>query len=370
MIPARRAPRLRKKKGSYYADFYDRHRGRKWVALGTKNQRDAQRRFIELSDAYMRGDYDPWQEALRRTVLLSEAIAAYARHREAEGYGRHSTRQRLRVLERFASFLAPEITVDRVTVQDVRRFIHQPGLADYTRCTYYARLNTFFTFCVTAGYAPHNPCDEIRRPKAPRKAVNYLTVEQLDRLLTTIEAHHRMRGARAGEILWFADVVRFAAGSGLRLGELCALQWKDVNVEEALVVVRSNRREHRTKTGDERTVHISPDAAEVLRRLYAERGRQGGYVFQSPGGEGRLSYARTSRLFRKYRRMAQLPESLTFHSLRKTYGTVLASAGVPLRTIQKLLGHSDIRITARTYADVFAEAVREQVERAFAGYAR
>ena len=51
--------------------------------------------------------------------------------------------------------------------------------------------------------------------------------------------------------------------------------------------------------------------------------------------------------------------------MRKTYGTVLASAGVPLRTIQKMLGHSDITITARTYADVMSRAAREQVRAAF-----
>jgi site-specific recombinase XerD len=85
-------------------------------------------------------------------------------------------------------------------------------------------------------------------------------------------------------------------------------------------------------------------------------------------GSDRLSYELTSRLFRKYRRLAKLPESLTFHSLRKTYGTILASGGVPIRSIQKLLGHSDVRITAEIYADVLSVALRKQVEGAFGSY--
>ena len=66
--------------------------------------------------------------------------------------------------------------------------------------------------------------------------------------------------------------------------------------------------------------------------------------------------------------MAKLPESLTFHSLRKTYGTILASGGVLIRSIQEMLGHSDVRITAQVYADVLSTALRKQVGEAFGSY--
>ncbi len=81
-----------------------------------------------------------------------------------------------------------------------------------------------------------------------------------------------------------------------------------------------------------------------------------------------LSHESTGRLFRKHCRLAKLPESPAFHSLRKTYGTILASGGVPIRSTQKLLGHSDVRITAEIYADVLSDALRKQVEGAFASF--
>jgi integrase len=113
------------------------------------------------------------------------------------------------------------------------------------------------------------------------------------------------------------------------------------------------------------TVYISPEAQRILEGIAEERGTADKtFVFQGPRSD-RLSYEVTSRYFRKYREQAKLPDTLTFHSLRKTYGTVLASAGVPLRTIQKMLGHSDITITARTYADVMTDAARRQVQAAF-----
>jgi len=112
-------------------------------------------------------------------------------------------------------------------------------------------------------------------------------------------------------------------------------------------------------------VYVSPEAREILVRLSDKRDpTDEDFVFQGPKSDA-LSYALTSRYFREYRRKVGLSEDLTFHSLRKTYGTVLASAGVPLRTIQKMLGHSDISITARTYADVMSHAARDQIRSAF-----
>lgn len=359
----RRHPKLRSKKGSYYADFYDPRRQptRKWVALGTKNKRVAQRKLTRLEDDYLRGDFDPWTDPLQERATLSEAIDAYIDHRDQKGYRAASTKQRRRVLDRFASDLPPDIRVDQITTEQVRSFVRRPELAQWTQRTYYARLNTFFSFCVEAGYQERNPCEDVDRPSEPRRTINYVKPAQLEQLCQAIEKEATNGGP---DRRWYADVLRFTAGSGLRLGEVCALKWKDVDREEGTVIVRSDET-HQTKTGEERTVYISPEAQDILHGIADTRGTRGDtFVFQGPELD-RLSYPLMSRYFRTYRREVGLSEDLTFHSLRKTYGTVLASAGVPLRTIQKMLGHSDITITARTYADVMSRAAREQVRAAF-----
>jgi len=137
-----------------------------------------------------------------------------------------------------------------------------------------------------------------------------------------------------------------------------------VPLAQGLIVVHSDAA-HRTKSGDSRIVQIAPMAAEVLRRLSGVREMPGkAYVFRGPKSD-QLSYILSSRLFRKYRRLANLPEAPSFHSVRKTYGAILTSGGVPIRSIRKLLGHSDMRITAEIYADVLSDALRKQVEGAF-----
>ena len=363
----RREPKLHKNKrdGYYHAVFYERGRSRKWVALGTRQKRSAERRVVELANRYLKGEFDPWRDALPSSVTLAEAIGAFIQHRNDEGFDAASTQRRQRVLEGFARTLPPEIGVEAVDAEHVRNFAWRRDRSEWTRRTYYARLRTFFAFCVERGFCERNPTDEVKTPPEPRRAINYLTAEDLRRLLAAIE-HRATLSKREGEVLWFADVVRFAAGSGLRLGEIHALRWKDVDLTTGLVTVRSDE-VHRTKSGEERVVQVSPQATSVLRAWHErDRPKRRDFVFHGPHTK-RLSYEGTSRLFRKYRKLAGLPEGLTFHSLRKTYGTVLASAGVPLKTIQKMLGHADITITARTYADVVDSAAREQVLQAFEG---
>ena len=363
----RREPKLHKSKrdGYYHAVFYERGRSRKWVSLGTRQKRSAERKVVELADRYLKGEYDPWKDALPSSVTLTEAIEVFVQHRNDEGFRTASTRQRLRVLQRFAKAFPPEIDLGEIDLDQIRTFVQQKRLSEWTRRTYYARLRTFFGFCVEQGFCERNPVNDMKAPPEPRRAINYVAPDDLHRLLIVIECQAG-RSKREGEVRWYADIVRFAAGSGLRLGEICALKWKDVDLGAGIVTVRSDD-VHRTKSGDERVVQVSPQAARVLGVWYErDRPKKQDFVFHGPVSR-ELSYEGTSRLFRKYRRLAGLPEGLTFHSLRKTYGTVLASAGVPLKTIQKMLGHADVSITARIYADVVDSAAREQVLQAFEG---
>ncbi len=365
----RREPRLHKSKrdGYFHAIFYERNRHpqRRWIALGTKTRRVAQRKIVDLADRYLRKEYDPWKDALPGSATLTQAIKVYVQARHDEGFSRKATRQRERILESFALTLAPEIDVAAVTPSHVRTFIQQEDFSDWTRRTYYARLRTFFACCKEHGLCEDNPADPVKSPPEPRGTINYVTPDGLRRILVAIE-HTAETTECTGEVRWYADIVRFAAGSGLRLGEICALKWKDVDLVAGTVIVRSDD-VHRAKGDKERPVQVSPQATRVLHQWHArDKPNPDAFVFHGPRSD-HLSYEGTSRLFRKYRKMAGLPEGLTFHSLRKTYGTVLASAGVPLRTVQKMLGHSDISITARIYADVIDSAAREQVLQAFNG---
>jgi integrase len=159
-----------------------------------------------------------------------------------------------------------------------------------------------------------------------------------------------------------------AAMTGLRQGELIALRWRDVDWAAARVRVRQNYvlGEFGTPKSKRstRSVPMADPVAFELARLPS--GSDDGLVFADPLADGPLDKAAILRRLRKALKAAKLAESHTFHDLRHTFGTRMAAAGVPMRTLQEWMGHRDIETTQR-YAD-YAPSMHEAaaVAQAFA----
>jgi integrase len=159
--------------------------------------------------------------------------------------------------------------------------------------------------------------------------------------------------------------------TGLRQGELCALRWRDVDWPAARVRVRQNyvlgefgTPKSRRST---RSVPMADIVAGELDRLFTASTATGDddLVFADPFTGGPLDKAAILRRYRRALKAAKLDESHRFHDLRHTFGTRMAAAAVPMRTLQEWMGHRDIATTQR-YAD-YAPSAHEAafVEAAF-----
>ena len=167
---------------------------------------------------------------------------------------------------------------------------------------------------------------------------------------------------------WLVDAVRFAVGSGLRRGELCALRWGAVDIPGRMIHVR-NADGFTTKSGRERAVPLVGEAYVVAVRLDAERDERGlpfdrrAFVLSGADG-GPLNGSYASKRFRKYRRLAKLPEEVNFHSLRHTFASWWVQRGGDLYRLKEVLGHADIQTTMK-YAHLRRESLLEEAERIF-----
>jgi integrase len=148
--------------------------------------------------------------------------------------------------------------------------------------------------------------------------------------------------------------------TGLREGELCALRWCDVDWKAAKIRVRRNYVLGEITTPksrrSQRAVPMHDDVAGELDRLFKASSGQGDddLVFADPCNGGALDEPILSKaaILRRYKRSlkaAKLDDG-RFHDLRHTYGTEMAAAGVPMRTLQEWMGHASIETTER-YAD-------------------
>ena len=146
--------------------------------------------------------------------------------------------------------------------------------------------------------------------------------------------------------------------SGMRISELLAVKLQDINLRERTVTIRES-----AKTGNGRIVYVSDDAYKALRKWMKVREANKKYLFHSHG-ETSMSYSTARSSFANCLRKAHLVrKNYTLHSLRHTFASELLSAGMPLESLQILMGHSDIEVTRR-YARLTDRALEKDYSEA------
>jgi site-specific recombinase XerD len=131
-----------------------------------------------------------------------------------------------------------------------------------------------------------------------------------------------------------------AYAAGLRLSEVVALRVEDIDSRRMVLRVRQG------KGRKDREVMLSPRLLEVLRRYWLAF-RPRGYLFPSRDPDRPISHSAVQRICKAALRASGLKKRISPHSLRHSFATHLLEAGTDVRTIQVLLGHSELRTTAR-----------------------
>jgi integrase len=181
--------------------------------------------------------------------------------------------------------------------------------------------------------------------RVPPQKFCFLSFEEAERLVA------------AAESVW-RPAILIALRCGLRLGEIMALRWEDLDLVTGRLVV--NRTVSRGRVGSPkngRTREV-PLGREILRTLKEHRHLKGDLVF--PGPQARLLHRNETKhpLWRACKRAGLRP--VGWHALRHTFASHLAMRGAPLKAIQELLGHSTIEMTTR-YAHLSPNVSREVV---------
>ena len=214
----------------------------------------------------------------------------------------------------------------------------------------------------TFGLARNPATAADRRPEPERARLDFYSPEEVEALARAVAAgQHRdprrpavndaEAEARAAEDGQDAEIVRIAAYTGLRRGELVALRWRDVDfVRHKIVVQRAisaNVEATSTKSRRARDVPLPDQAAGALDRLSQRRDftSPDDFVFVNRLGR-RLDASAVRRRVERARDAAGL-RPLRFHDLRHTYGSLLVAGGVDLVSVKAAMGHSRITTTER-----------------------
>lgn len=207
-------------------------------------------------------------------------------------------------------------------------------------------------FAMEMGYLRQDPFLGVRGPESSPKPDRYLSLAEIDALLTAAESFHA------------SDIVTVALNSGMRLGEILGLQWDSIDLSLGHIIVRRIQTkegiQESTKTNRIRYVPMNETLMALFKRLKALRtseNRIRSYVFTTESGVPYSASHFTNRIFQKMVLAAGI-EALRFHDLRHTYASQFRMAGGEIHDLQKILGHSKIEQTMR-YAHVSADHLKQ-----------
>ena len=234
-------------------------------------------------------------------------------------------------------------------------------LSDKTIMEYHRLLHVIFKTAMRWQYMTYNPCDMVTPPKLKRKEAVYLDETQAAAVFPCLE----------NEPIKPATMIKLFILTGLRRGELCGLQWKDIDFERKLLTVSRSAQylpgrgiyDKDTKTeASKRTIKIPDAAIDILltyrewqdeqRVLTGDQWKNTGRIFCDDFG-GMIHPQFIIKWFSKFVKRHNLPP-VHIHSLRHTNATLLIAGGVPLRTVSSRLGHTMLSTTG----DIYAHAIQ------------
>ena len=239
-----------------------------------------------------------------------------------------------------------------LTYDDIKKYIDT--LQDKTSTTishYITVISSFYSFLVGENEITNNPCENIATPKIVKKLPNYLTEEEVNKLLDiNLLTPYDYRNKAMLELLY---------ATGLRITELCNLKLSDVDVNNCFIRVYG-------KGKKERIVPVTDLALKhLLTYIYEYRNlilkdKDSDYLFIS-NSLTNISRQGFFKILKKECKRVGIEKNVSPHILRHSFATHLLKHGADLRIIQDLLGHEDIT-TTQIYAHLVNEKLRNDYE--------
>lgn len=237
--------------------------------------------------------------------------------------------------------------------EDLVCFIHhqsRAGLSPRSMARVISSMKSFYRFLVLDGIFKKNPAVNLSSPKTWLALPKFLTVKQVETLLKQPdeESVHGIRDKAMLELLY---------ATGLRASELITLKTNDLNLEDGFLLCLG-------KGGKERLVPVGGSAVKAIRQYLDDARpkllkRPSEFLFVTQRG-GAFTRQGFWKLLKGYAQKAGLDSKISPHVLRHSFATHLLERGADLRSVQLMLGHSQITTT-----QVYTHVSRKRLRRAY-----
>lgn len=260
----------------------------------------------------------------------------------AESHSKATAQTYINTLHLFQEQL-PHVAIENACEEDCIQFISsrsEAGVMAKTVAKDIAALNSFFKFLILEGVRSDNPSEALERPRREKTLPRVLSPEEIDELFAAIplDTPNNIRDRAMFELIYSA---------GLRVSEIVNLKIEDVFYDEDLIKVTGKGNKERIVPFGSKAKYwlcryTSQARLALLKPKYPENSLTGGAIFLNNRGQ---------KISRKgiWKRINELSSysgiKTKVHTLRHSYATHLLAGGADLRSVQCLLGHSDISTT-------------------------
>ncbi|MCI9085639.1 MAG: site-specific integrase [Clostridia bacterium] len=278
-------------------------------------------------------------------------------------------------LERYIKPQLGHYKLDKLNPIIIQKFINdisekglntQNGLSQSSVKKVFITLSQACKQAVSVNILYQNPCNSVQLPKKPAREATAFSVDEQNKFLSFCNGNST-----------FENLFIFAFNTGMRLGEMLALTWDDIDLENRMVNVNKNLvvindyNKNATKksktvidsttktTSGKRDIPLS-DAAEMCVKQQQEKNINSPFVFCSAAGTP-LTKRNIYRAFNDRLKKAKITTHLTIHSMRHSFATRLLEKGADIKTVSELLGHKSIQITLDIYSHISANLKHQTI---------
>ena len=271
-----------------------------------------------------------------------------------KGLAKNTLESYRRDLDKFIAYMhkqkitSPEM-VDQKAINLYIGDLNKNGRATSTISRCIASIRSFFTFLLQEGIIENNPALDLESPRIEKKLPRVLTTREVDLLLCQPKPgeHNGLRDKAMLELLY---------ASGIRVSELVDLNITDFDPKVGYLRCQGKGMKERiVPIGTMAINYVSEYLDNSRAKLLKKNGEPA--LFVNHHG-GRMTRQGFWKILKKYARKSKIEGDITPHTLRHSFATHLLENGADLRSVQEMLGHSDIS-TTQIYTQVTKRKIRE-----------
>lgn len=264
-------------------------------------------------------------------------------------------------------------------ISNLLKTLKKKGLSYSTIKKAYEAVNGCIKYFVDIGDLPYNPIAGMKVPSANKKSISdivYYTEEEIEKIYIETNRLY-LNGSR---VYKQGDAITVLANTGMRIGELLALTWNDIDFENKIIHINGNRvmvknrdnsNEKKNKSIDQnsaktfsgvRVVPINNKALSALKNLKSINGDSEKILVSSKGRP--LTIHEIDRMFRRILRNCKFDEEKIYgvHSLRHSFATIAISKGADIKKVSEILGHKDVYVTYNIYVHFIPKDLQSTVD--------